>query len=458
MREEPGYAEYEARMRQTLERLDERSDEDIGMLRPFRIFLLGLIGFLDIKDLERAEASGDQTQPATTVNLPHLQPDHRRRMHASPTPTATERATSERAPSPHLPAPENDRSASPEPPEVPSSPPAYDEAGERIPQCPSRPRNTQDPRTVWIGDRTYYPGGANNYVRDAANVDGYAFVHVSKSCIVSDTRGIHPEDIETYTKLGGNLFSYYWPGRIQQADEFALPISRTSATNYRMRYREMCFYRKDVEILIHRVTDLLTQRQKGECCSQYIYLYQTKTQIGSQTLIRVRLDRAYVLMRIAPVWNPYLRPLEASFLRSAYYILQDGGHKFYADHIDRVLRTPSWDDWEIRELLCLGMFETEDRESDALQYFAQVDEAHWAFHESEAGAPRTYCGTIIYMQTDPEDTDDSDFDMSDAPTMPGQPEPIPTHDSAAPNGRTDRSARTSEAHTRRSNPERPSVW
>lgn len=216
----------------------------------------------------------------------------------------------------------------------------------------------------------------------------------------------------------------------------------------------MCFQRKELEILIHRVTELLTQRQKAECCSSYIYLYQTKTEATSNTLVRIRLDRAYVLMRISPVWNPYLRPLEASFLRSAYFILLHGGHRLYADHIDRVLRTPSWDDWEIRELLCLGMFETEDREHDAMRYFAQVDEAHWAFHASEADAPRTYHGTIIYMQTDPEDTD-SNSGMSDASE---EPENASNNSTAAQNGHEDRSTRNGDADTRHGNSERPTVW
>lgn len=174
MREEPGYAEYEARMRQTLERLEELSDDEIGGLRPFRIFLLGLIAFLNYKDLERTQATLDRARSTATQHNPSS--TDRRRMHVSPPPS--ERAPSppgtERVPTPPLPAPAADDTADPEQPAAPDSaatdPPAYDDTQERIPQCPSRPPNTRDPRSVWIGDRAYYPGGANNYVRDAATV------------------------------------------------------------------------------------------------------------------------------------------------------------------------------------------------------------------------------------------------------------------------------------------------
>ncbi|KZP02059.1 hypothetical protein FIBSPDRAFT_970564 [Athelia psychrophila] len=374
----------------------------------------------------------------------------------SPVPVDPERPTS-----PRLPAPERDH------PDAPGSDaaslPEYDDT-QRIPQCPSRPPNTRDPRSVWIGDRAYYPGGANNYVRDAATVLDYVFVNVKKGCIVSDTRGTHPEEIETYTKLGGNLSSFYWPGRIQQADEFSLPIPQSTAGDYSTRYREMCFQRKEYEILIHRVTELLSTRQKAECCSPYIYLYQTKTDSHHcQSLVRLRLDRAYVLMRVNPVWNPYLRPIEASFLRSAYYFLAYGGNRLYAEHIDRVLRTPSFDDWEIRELLCLGMFETEDRESDAMRYFDQVDRAHWAFHASEAAAPRTYTGTIIFMQTDPEDTD-SESDPSDTPTvsndqaMPDVQETITVRTAAPRSNHPEESNHAQERGARREHPDMHPSW
>lgn len=398
MREEPGYAEYEARLRQTLERLNEASDEDIGVLHPFRIFLFGLIGVLNYKDQVRITTNSTRS--------------NRRRMHATP--------PAVRSPSPRLPAPTVESSAEPEPPIAPeapatprpsSNPPAYND-DPSIPQCPSRPRNAQDPRSVWIGDRAYYPGGANNYVRESTPIEGHVFVHIHKGCIVTDTRGIHPESLETYSKLGGPLSTLYWPGCIHQSDPFSLAIPPSTASDYTMRFREMYFQRKEYEILIHRSSQLLTSEQRAECSNPYIYLYQARAEPNSQMLVRLRLDRAYVLMRINPIWNPYLRPIEASFLRSAYYKLLHGKHRLYAEHIDRVLRTPSWDDWEIREMLCLGMFETEDRTADALRYFEQVDQSHWDFHESEATAPRTYEGTIIYMQTDPEDTD-SDSDMSD---------------------------------------------
>ncbi|KZP20372.1 hypothetical protein FIBSPDRAFT_891907 [Athelia psychrophila] len=249
MHEEPGYAEYEARMRQTLERIAEMTEGDI---------------------------------------------EH------APFPPG-----SEHAPSPCLPAPAANDSAEPEQPAAPTpaapDPPAYDDLQGCVPQCPVHPPNTTDPRNIRIEDQSYYPGGANNYVHDSTIVKGYVCVHVKKSYIIKDTCRIHPDEIETYTKLGGNLDSYYWPRHIQQANEFSPPLPKSTATNYHMRFQEMLFQHKEYEVLIHQVNDLLSSRQKAECCSSFINLYQTKTDVQSQTLIPVHLDRPYPVSYVPPI-------------------------------------------------------------------------------------------------------------------------------------------------------------
>lgn len=387
MREEPGYAEYEARLRQTLERLDASSDDDIGVLPPFRIFLLGLIALLNYKDHSHsavAEASLPKHRVAT-----HVSPAESEHMQDSP--VSTESPQSPRTPHP------GESIISP-PGSPHTNPPDYDEDRAHIPQCPSRPHNIQDPRTTPIGERRYIQGGSNNYVREPAQIEGIAYVDIRTGGITTDLRGTSPEHYRTFTRLGGNLEGFWWPARLLQADEFPNSIATTVASTYQMRFMEMYFTRREIDILIQRVSDLLTDKQKAECRSPYIYLHQLRTP-SSKTFVRVRLDRSYVLMRLNPYWNPFLKPHEASYLRSAYYILADNGHPLHAEQIDRVLRTPHWDDWEIRELLCLGAFDTADREDDALRYFARVDNAHWSFHATESE------GTIVFVQPDSEFAD-----------------------------------------------------
>ncbi|KZP22527.1 hypothetical protein FIBSPDRAFT_890403 [Athelia psychrophila] len=315
MCDEPGYAEYKAQMRQTLQRIEEMSDNDVG-----------LTAFLVFKDLQQVQEALERTQ-SDAIRTTSPPAEHRPPNASVPT---SERAPSpidtERPSSPHPSEPaatQPDQSTAPKP--AVSNPPAYEDEDGPIPQYP---------RNVWIGDRAYFPGGTNNYVREAATVEGYTFVHVKKSSIISDTRGINPDEIEMYTRLGGNLESFYWPGHLQQADEFSLPLPRSTATMYRMRYHEMLFQRKEYKILIHRVSSHIVN--------------ELSAAVPTSVYIKPRLT-------------------SSPKLSSAYTSI--------------------------------------------------VDQAHWSFHESEARAPHTYSGTIIYMHSDPKDTD-SDEDMADAPTTP----------------------------------------
>jgi hypothetical protein len=95
------------------------------------------------------------------------------------------------------------------------------------------------------------------------------------------------------------------------------------------------------------------------------------------------MDRIYFWQRIHPVWNPLLKPVEATFIRGAIYAFYGDGQPETAERLERILRTPHYDDWEVRELVALGALDSDFREDEALAYFKALDDEHWAFHAQE---------------------------------------------------------------------------
>lgn len=111
-----------------------------------------------------------------------------------------------------------------------------------------------------------------------------------------------------------------------------------------------------------------------------------------------------------PVWNPFIKPGEAAFLHGACYLLYDRGHNNLAEEIERVLHTPHYDDWEIRELVCLGALESKYREDGALKYFQYVDNEHWEYHATE-GAKKARLTRLLGSDTSSSSCSDINDDL-----------------------------------------------
>jgi hypothetical protein len=107
----------------------------------------------------------------------------------------------------------------------------------------------------------------------------------------------------------------------------------------------------------------------------------------------------YFWQRIHPVWNPLLKPIEATFLRGVIYALYGDGQIETAERIEAILRTPHYDDWEVRELVALGALDSEFREDEALAYFKALDDEHWAFHAQEEAFRKSANDMLIDMET-----------------------------------------------------------
>ena len=95
------------------------------------------------------------------------------------------------------------------------------------------------------------------------------------------------------------------------------------------------------------------------------------------------MDRIYLWQRIHPVWNPLFKPVESTFLQGDIYVYYGEGKAASAEELERLLRTPHFDDWEVRELIALSALDNEFREQEALRYFKELDDEHWDYHAKE---------------------------------------------------------------------------
>ena len=74
-----------------------------------------------------------------------------------------------------------------------------------------------------------------------------------------------------------------------------------------------------------------------------------------------------------------------------------------AEELERVLRTPHFDDWEVRELVSLGALDNEFCENEALAYFKELDDEHWDFHAHEEAFHKSANEILDAMEEDMED-------------------------------------------------------
>lgn len=269
-------------------------------------------------------------------------------------------------------------------PELRDRPSSRSASPPTIPQCQSRPPNISDPRNTPISERAWYEGGANDYDREAATIVCPLYFDTRNNSLVENVSEVPTQYVKVYTQLGGILHPLILTSRPYALFHYPISIPRSHSTTFGERVLELAFLRQEIEMLIQRTQDALSDAEKAEATLSYIYMLRRWPSTTSDTLIRVRLDRIYVLSHMHPVYNPLVKPSEAAFLRTAATILAERGRHIHADHIDRVLRTPHWDDWEVRELVCLGALESKHRHGEALEYFRRVDDQHWGIHQVEA--------------------------------------------------------------------------
>lgn len=121
---------------------------------------------------------------------------------------------------------------------------------------------------------------------------------------------------------------------------------------------------------------MFTDWQLKELDSSTIDLYVCQ---GEQ-LIAVRVDRSMFFRIIHPTFNHLVTRDEASFLRGACYALRDFRHEQIALSVDRLLRTPHYDETLGRDLLengCLGPEERVEKAKSILEDYECMAEGDW---------------------------------------------------------------------------------
>ena len=95
------------------------------------------------------------------------------------------------------------------------------------------------------------------------------------------------------------------------------------------------------------------------------------------------MDWIYFWQHNHPVWNHLLKLIESTFLWGAIYVFYGEEKTGKAEALKCLLRTSHFDDWEIQELVSLGMLDNAFHEPVALEYFKELNDEHWGYHASE---------------------------------------------------------------------------
>jgi hypothetical protein len=120
----------------------------------------------------------------------------------------------------------------------------------------------------------------------------------------------------------------------------------------------------EVETTYQKVGKGLSRSHVMECLHPHITLYERITP-GLSQLTAIKMDHMYFWQQIHPVWNPLLKPIEATFLWGVIYTLYGDGQIEMAERIETILRTPHYDNQEVRELVALGALGSEFQEDEA---------------------------------------------------------------------------------------------
>jgi hypothetical protein len=251
-----------------------------------------------------------------------------------------------------------------------------------IPQCPNQPFQNTDPRSIPIASRPYFQGGANDFIKRAGGVKRHLYVDLRSLTIVEDPTHVPAAFLRHFTELYGHLEPFIFPGRLTPVYDWPLDVAKTTAVNYKERVEELRIARREAESIYQSTARELTKTQVAECLRPHVTLHK-RIADGSPQLSPIKVDRIYFWSRLHPTWNPLFKPIEATFLRGAIYQYYGTGQVDKAEELERFLRTPYFDDWEVRELVSMGALDSEFRESEALAYFQGLDDEHWEFHANE---------------------------------------------------------------------------
>lgn len=253
-----------------------------------------------------------------------------------------------------------------------------------IPRCPTQPNQDQtDPRDVPIEERLWSKGGAITWARKAGRQKGVVLVDTRTLMIITGPTDHLPlRHVKQFTELDDDLRPLIFPGRITHTSNTPCDIPPTTARTFLDRIRELRLARREVENVYHSAHRMYPNPELNNCLRTYITLYK-RIHEGSTQLCPVKVDRLYFWQRLHPVWNPLVKPIEAAFLQGVSYLLRSEGQPERARDIEKLLQTPHYDDWEVRELVGMGALDSDFREDEALQYFEIIDDEHWDFHESE---------------------------------------------------------------------------
>ncbi|KZP28134.1 hypothetical protein FIBSPDRAFT_948027 [Athelia psychrophila] len=375
---------YQRQLRRTISRVQSLQDSQTGMLKPFRIFLLGLMELLDLEERSRIRSAADFD--ATSGERKSIAHVHTPLPLPSP-PHIAPVSLDESEPESEYPASISSRRRHNQDDDDPdNTPPSLSAARPtKIPQCRSRPPNFIDPRVIPIGLRAYHGMGSNNPDRELSCTVQRIPVDIRTYTIIQDPSPVPCEYIRSWSVMGGALEGLIFPGSPIPSSRHSLPVASSTADHWMGRVRELQIRRQNVELVHQFASESLTAEEQQECRSSVLIFYK-RLAPNSDQLGRVRVDRAYAHARMHPVWSPLVKSTEAAFLRTAAYFMCRKGQQASADRIDQLLRTPENDDWEIREMVCRGSLEDAHRADECLRYFEQVDDEHWDYHAAEDNA------------------------------------------------------------------------
>jgi hypothetical protein len=372
---------YHDRLAETIDKLKEMESDQVGELDTHQLYLAGLMNIIRLTE-------------AISVPLPCVNPPMVPRSSLPPT---TEGALA-------------DVMSDADPTKVVQYCPIRDEYGpspseqsksSKIPQCPSQPPTNVDPRTIPIATRPYFEGGTNDFIKRAGGAKKPVIVDIRSFSIISDAKHVPAPFIRQFTELRSPLDPFIFPGTIAPVHDWPLDTPKSRANNYQERVEELREARRAVETIHQSTVCSLTRAELAECLHPQIMLHKRISSESTQ-LCPINIDRIYFWSRLHPTWNPLLKPVEAAFLRGAIYAYYRRGNVKKAEELERLLRTPHFDDWEIRELVSLGALDNEFREGEALDYFRTLEDEHWDFHATE-DAFREAANDILESMDETED-------------------------------------------------------
>jgi hypothetical protein len=215
----------------------------------------------------------------------------------------------------------------------------------------------------------------------------------------SSISGVLSTFLKHFTELAGSFTSYIFPRQVAPIHDWPLNVSESKATNYRERVQDLRKARRKVETIYQNVNRSLSKEQVTECLRPYITLYKHIAK-NSPQLTAIKMDHIYFWQRLHLNWNPLLKPVEATILRGTVYAYYADKRNKQAQHLDRILRTLHYNNWEVQELVALGAFDNEFWETEALAYFKAMDDEHWDFHANEEAFRKSANEILEVMEGD----------------------------------------------------------